>query len=69
MEAEAEMNAVLAARMTRMALTVKCPLCGEVLSGDDEHGLVASADKHGDERHNGMKASRAMVLGAARKSE
>jgi hypothetical protein len=55
--------------MTRMALTAKCPLCGEVLSGDEEDGLVASADKHGDERQNGMKAPRAMVLGAARKSE
>ena len=52
-----------------MALTVKCPLCGEVLSGDDEDSLVAAADKHGDEKHGGMKAPRAMVLGAARKSD
>jgi hypothetical protein len=55
--------------MTRMALTAKCPLCGEVLSGDKEDGFGASADKHGDERESGMKAPRAMVLGSARKSE
>jgi hypothetical protein len=51
-----------------MALTVKCPLCGEVLSGENEDALVAAADKHGDEKHGGMKAPRAMVLAVARKS-
>lgn len=52
-----------------MALTVKCPLCGETISGSDENALVAGADKHGDEKHNGMKAPRAMVLGAARSTD
>lgn len=51
-----------------MALSVKCPLCGELLTGDDEDTLVANADKHGDEKHNGMHAPRAMVLGAARRT-
>ena len=52
-----------------MAFTVKCPLCGEVLSGNDEDALVAAADQHGEEKHNGMKAPRAMVIGAARKTD
>lgn len=51
-----------------MTLTVKCPLCGEVLSGTDEDSLVDAANKHGDEKHNGMKAPRQMVLAAARKT-
>jgi hypothetical protein len=51
-----------------MALSVKCPLCGETVTGTDEDSLVAAADKHGDEKHNGMKAPRAMVIGAARHS-
>ncbi len=49
-----------------MALSVKCPLCGEVLVGADEDALVTAADAHGDQKHNGMKAPRAMVVGAAR---
>ena len=49
-----------------MALTVKCPLCGEILEGADEDALVAAADAHGDTKHGGMKAPRGMVLGAAR---
>ena len=52
-----------------MALTVKCPLCGEIIAGDDEESLVATADKHGDDKHGGMRAPRSMVLAAARKSE
>jgi adenine-specific DNA methylase len=52
-----------------MALTVKCPLCGEIIGAEDENALVAAADKHGDEKHGGMKAPRAMVLAAARKSD
>jgi hypothetical protein len=52
-----------------MALTVKCPLCGEVVTGANEDSLVAAADKHGDEKHNGMKAPRAMVVGAARHTD
>ena len=51
-----------------MGLTVKCPLCGEIVAGDDEDSLVAAADKHGDEKHAGMRAPRSMVIGAARKS-
>ena len=51
-----------------MAMTVKCPLCGSILEGADEESLVAAADKHGDEAHNGMKAPRAMVLAAARRT-
>jgi len=50
-----------------MSLTVKCPLCGEIIAGSDEDSLVAAADKHGDEKHSGMRAPRSMVLGAARK--
>jgi hypothetical protein len=50
-----------------MALSVKCPLCGEIVAGADEDALVAAADAHGEQKHNGMKAPRAMVLGAARK--
>jgi len=50
-----------------MALSVKCPLCGEVLLGADEDALVAAADAHGDSKHGGMKAPRAMVVGAARR--
>ena len=52
-----------------MALSVKCPLCGEVVTGADEDALVAAADAHGDSKHNGMKAPRAMVVGAARQVE
>jgi hypothetical protein len=52
-----------------MALTVKCPLCGEILTGADEDALVASADQHGDTKHNGMKAPRAMVIAAAQKTD
>jgi hypothetical protein len=52
-----------------MALTVKCPLCGEVITGADEDALVAGADSHGDAKHNGMKAPRAMVIGAARQTD
>jgi hypothetical protein len=52
-----------------MALTVKCPLCGEVLTGADEDALVAAADKHGDDKHGGMHAPRSMVLGGARQVE
>jgi hypothetical protein len=52
-----------------MALTVKCPLCGEVVAGTDEDALVAAADQHGDSKHNGMKAPRSMVIGAARKTD
>lgn len=51
-----------------MPLTVKCPLCGEILSGDDEDKLVEAAHKHGDDKHNGMHAPRAMIVGAARRS-
>lgn len=51
-----------------MALTVKCPLCGEVLTAEGEDAIVEAADRHGDEKHGGMKAPRAMVLGAARPS-
>jgi len=52
-----------------MALTVKCPLCGEVITGADEDSLVAAADGHGDAKHNGMKAPRSMVVGAARRTD
>ena len=52
-----------------MALTVKCPLCGEVVAGDNEDALVAAADKHGEEKHGGMKVPRAMVISAARKTD
>jgi hypothetical protein len=48
-----------------MGLTVKCPLCGEIIAGHDEESLVAAADKHGDEKHGGMRAPRSMVIGAA----
>jgi hypothetical protein len=51
-----------------MALTVTCPLCGEILTQPGEDALVAAADKHGEEKHGGMKAPRAMVLGAARET-
>lgn len=39
------------------------------MAGDDEDSLVAAADKHGDEKHGGMRAPRSMVLGAARRTE
>jgi hypothetical protein len=52
-----------------MPLTVKCPLCGEILTGADEDSLVTAADQHGDAKHNGMKAPRAMVVGAARHTD
>lgn len=52
-----------------MAYTVKCPLCGEMVRGDSEDALVGAADAHGDAKHGGMKAPRAMVLGAARQSD
>ena len=52
-----------------MGLTVKCPLCGEIVAGDDEESLVAAADKHGDDQHGGMRAPRSMVLSAARKTD
>jgi hypothetical protein len=56
-------------KVVHMALTVKCPLCGEVITGADEDALVAGADQHGDSKHNGMKAPRAMVIGAARPAD
>ncbi len=48
-----------------MALQVICPLCGQVIVGDDEDALVASADAHGDERH-GTRAPRALIVANAK---
>jgi hypothetical protein len=47
-----------------MALQVTCPLCGQVISGEDEDSLVAAADAHGDENH-GMRAPREMIVSNA----
>jgi len=47
-----------------MALQVTCPLCGGVVTGDDEDSLVAAADAHGDENH-GMRAPREMIVANA----
>jgi hypothetical protein len=47
-----------------MALQVTCPLCGAVVTGDDEDSLVAAADAHGDETH-GMRAPREMIVANA----
>lgn len=52
-----------------MGYSVKCPLCGELVVGATQDDLVTAADAHGDAKHGGMKAPRAMVLGAARESE
>ncbi|MHB8148441.1 MAG: hypothetical protein ACYDGM_14425 [Vulcanimicrobiaceae bacterium] len=48
-----------------MALEVKCPLCGTVITGADEDTLVANADAHGDAEHQ-MRAPRFMIVGAAK---
>ena len=50
-----------------MALQVPCPLCGQVLGGEDEDALVAAADAHGDENH-GMRAPREMIVANATQS-
>ena len=47
-----------------MAMQVTCPLCSQVITGDDEDKLVAAADEHGDEKH-GMRAPREMILANA----
>jgi len=47
-----------------MALQVTCPLCGQVVTGDNEDALVAAADKHGDDDH-GMRAPREMIVANA----
>jgi hypothetical protein len=47
-----------------MALQVTCPLCGDVIHGDDEDALVAAADAHGDDKH-GMRAPREMIVSSA----
>jgi hypothetical protein len=47
-----------------MALQVTCPLCGQVITGEDEDTLVAAADAHGDENH-GMRAPREMIVSSA----
>ncbi len=47
-----------------MALQVTCPLCGQVITGEDESALVAAADAHGDENH-GMRAPREMIVANA----
>jgi len=51
-----------------MALEVKCPLCGAIISGADEDTLVANADAHGDTEHQ-MRAPRFMILAAAKRVE
>ena len=47
-----------------MAKQVTCPLCGQVITGDDDDALVAAADQHGDDTH-GMRAPREMILANA----
>ncbi len=47
-----------------MGLQVTCPLCGQVITADDEDLLVAAADQHGDANH-GMRAPREMIIANA----